>query len=195
MSWYVLQCRTGQEEKILNSCRRHLSETALEEAFVFRCERLWRTEGSWIPLVKDMFPGYVFLQSSCPEQLSIELEQYRKILRVMEEPGYLISIYQEEEAALRSLCGDRHVLELSYGYKNASENRSTIISGPLSGQEDRILRINWHKRIAHVGMQIGRRQAVVWAGVVPAGAVSDTEGFRSYPKETSLSDKSRVLVS
>lgn len=165
MSWYVMQCRVGQEENIIRSCNFHLSEVALEEAFVFRCERLWRTEGSWIPLIRDMFPGYIFLQSSHPEILSKELEQYRKHLRVMEAPGYLISVYEDEEIALRKLCGKRHILELSYGYKDEAEGKLRILQGPLQGQEDKILKINWHKRIAILGVQLARKDAVVWAGV------------------------------
>lgn len=92
MSWYVLQCRTGQEDKIIRSCRQHISPNALEEVFSFRCERLWRTDGVWKLVEKEMFPGYVFLESSRPDKLSEELEAYRKILKVMEEPGYLISV-------------------------------------------------------------------------------------------------------
>ena len=74
MSWYVLQCRTGQEDKIIRSCRQHISSNALEEVFSFRCERLWRTDGVWKLVEKEMFPGYVFLESSRPDKLSEELE-------------------------------------------------------------------------------------------------------------------------
>ncbi|MFQ9602849.1 MAG: transcription termination/antitermination NusG family protein [Staphylococcus aureus] len=63
MSWYVLQCRTGQEDKIIRSCRQHISPNALEEVFSFRCERLWRTDGVWKLVEKEMFPGYVFLRA------------------------------------------------------------------------------------------------------------------------------------
>ena len=66
MSWYVLQCRTGREGEIIRSCRQHISADALKEVFSFRCERLWRTDGVWKLVEKEMFPGYVFLESSRP---------------------------------------------------------------------------------------------------------------------------------
>ena len=78
MSWYVLQCRTGREGEIIRSCRQHISADALKEVFSFRCERLWRTDGVWKLVEKEMFPGYVFLESSRPDKLSEELEAYRK---------------------------------------------------------------------------------------------------------------------
>lgn len=163
MSWYVLQCKTGQEQAIIRSCEQHLSGQALESAFSFRCERLWKTDGAWKIVEKDMFPGYVFLQSGNPELLSKELDEYRKILKVMEEEGYLISVYGEEEQYLRDLCGESHFLKLSHGYK---ENGVDIITdGPLKGRENRILRIDWHRRFAQIVIPVAKKKAVIWAGL------------------------------
>ena len=45
MSWYVLQCRVGQEREIIASLRQRLSSEALSAAFLFQSERLWRAGG------------------------------------------------------------------------------------------------------------------------------------------------------
>lgn len=163
MSWYVLQCRTGQEGSIIRSCTQHLSSCALKKAFVFQCERLWRSNGIWKLVEKEMFPGYIFLESDQPELLSKELDRYRNILRVMEEPGYLISVYEEEEQNFRKLCGENHCLKVSYGYK--SEGVDHITRGPLKGQEDRIVRVDWHRRFAKVGITVAGKETLVWAGL------------------------------
>ena len=52
MSWYVLQCRVGQEREIIASLRQRLSSEALSAAFLFQSERLWRAGGS-ATLVKN----------------------------------------------------------------------------------------------------------------------------------------------
>lgn len=165
MSWYVLQCKTGQEQEIVRSCKYHLSSVALEAAFSFRCERLWKMNGLWNVVEKEMFPGYVFLQSSEPGLLSKELEQYRTILRVMEDHRYLISVYEEEEQYLQKLCGNEHILKLSYGYKDREKGVSHIVNGPLKGWGDHIVKIDWHKRYAQLEMTLARYKAIVWAGV------------------------------
>lgn len=165
MSWYVLQCRIGSEQTIVRSCRQHLSGEALESAFTFRCERLWKSDKTWKTVEKDMFPGYVFLQSSNPSQLSKELDAYRKILKVMEEDGYLLSVYQEEEQYLRELCGDEHFLKMSFGYRDREKGISHITEGPLKAFEDRIIRIDWHRRYAQLEVLLARKKAVVWAGL------------------------------
>lgn len=163
MSWYVLQCRTGQEETIIRSCRQHLSSQALQSAFLFRCERLWRVDGAWKLVEKEMFPGYVFLDSREPELLYQELEQYRNILRVMEEPGYLISVYEEEKKNLLKLCGTHHYMKMSYGYKEDGVDH--ITEGPLKELKDQIIRIDWHRRFAQVELMVARKKAIVWAGI------------------------------
>lgn len=165
MSWYVLQCRPEQEEKILHACRNRLSPRALEEAFVFCCERLWKVDGVWKVVKKDMFPGYVFLQSSHPGTLSRELEEFRLIFNVMKEYGYLISVYEEEEKTLRKLCGQDHFLKMSYGYRDRERGVSLITEGPLFGMREKIIKIDWHRRFAQVELELARRRAVIWAGV------------------------------
>lgn len=163
MSWFVLQCRIGQEKKIIQSCRQHLSACVLDAAFSFHCERLWRAGGIWNMTEKEMFPGYIFLESKQPQKLSKELEQYRNIIKVMEEPGYLISVYEEEEKNLRELCGENHCLKMSYGYKENGINR--ITEGPLMRMKKCIVQLNWHRRFAQVEIPVAKRKTIIWAGL------------------------------
>lgn len=161
--WYVLKCRSGQEETILRSCRQHLSAAAMDDVFLFRSERLWRKGGAWRRVELDLFPGYVFLESRRPDLLSEELERYRGFLTVLEEPDYLISVYEEEEAMLRRLCGEQHVLRLSYGYRKDGVDH--ITKGPLKGMASHIQTVDWHRRFARLDISLSRRQARIWAGV------------------------------
>lgn len=165
MGWYILHCRLGMEREILNSCRRHLSREALEQAFIFQSQRLWHVRGAWKLIEKELFPGYVFLQSSQWKQLSEELQEYRDIVKVLEEPGYLISVYEEEEAYLRKLCGEHHVLSMSYGYKDRNSGVSYIVKGPLKGMQENIKKIDWHKRLARLEAPLFHKKVTIWAGI------------------------------
>ena len=163
--WFVVRCRSGCEEEILRSCRTRLSPGALDEAFRFRCERFWRSDGAWRRVERDMFSGYVFLQSARPELLSEEIKKYRAILPVLGEPGYLIPVYQEEENYLRQLCGEQHVLRLSYGYRDRKHGCDCITKGPLKEAGSRLRATDWHRRCARVAVPVARRTAVTRAGV------------------------------
>lgn len=165
MSWYILQCRRGQESAIIESCRKHLSSYVLEEAFVFHGQRLWKSQGVWKLVERDLFPGYIFLQSSQPEYLLKELEEYRPFLRIMEEPGDLISVYKDEEEVWKRLCGEEHLLKMSYGYRDKEEGTSYITGGPLAMMQENIVKIDWHRRYAQLEVVFTRKKAVVWAGI------------------------------
>ena len=52
-----------------------------------------RYGGQWHTEILPMFPHYIFLESRNMSQLSKELEQYRKIVRVLEDKEILWSIY------------------------------------------------------------------------------------------------------
>lgn len=165
MSWYVLRCKKGSEQIIVNSCKRHLSANTLEEVFVFQCERLWKKNGIWKILKKDMFPGYVFLQSCQPEALAKELKKYGNVFQTIAEEGYLLSIYEEEERYLRNLCGKEHFLQISYGYKDKFSDVSYIIKGPLMSKENKILKLDWHKRLAQVEIPFLGNKTTIWVGL------------------------------
>ena len=165
MSWYVLQCRAGREAEMVNSLNQHLSREALEEAFYFQSERLWRSEGSWKRQKKDCFQGMSFFRVKNPGLLSEALEEYRQIVRIMEEPGYLISVYPERRGISWGLCGTDHFLPLSYGYKDRVTGCSRITKGPLAGRENQVKIFDWHRRFARMEISIENRKASVWAGL------------------------------
>lgn len=179
MSWYILQCRIGQEETIIRSCRQHISTSALDHVFSFNCERLWRSNGFWKPVKRGMFPGYVFLESSRPEELSRELETYRRILKVMEEADYLISVYDEEEQYLKKLCGEHHYLGISYGCKTREKGISIIDKGPLKGFEKYIIKYDWHRRFAQVEIPLSGKKMIVWAGIEYKENILERKAFVS----------------
>lgn len=189
MGWYILQCRIGQEKQRLITLKKKLTSNAAEDIFLFQCQRLWKNDGCWKLVRKDMFPGYIFIQSGNPEYLSDELKQLKGIVKAMEEPGYLFSVYQEEEQYLRELCGKEHVLNISYGYKDQKAGVSHIIKGPLYGWENRIKKLDWHKRYAQIEIPVLRRYATVWAGI---DIISDMNSYKNSKKTTS---EQSILVS
>ena len=146
--WYVLYDPHNGDDKLKDSIRRHVSEDILDGAFIFTYERMKRYGGQWHTEILPMSPHYIFLESRNMSQLSKELEQYRKIVRVLEDKEILWSIYPEEEEFLRSLCGENHHLSMSRGY--VKDGMTHITHGPLFGMERRIRKIDRHKRIARI---------------------------------------------
>lgn len=163
MGWYVLYCKAGQEDTLIRSCKQHLSGRALEDAFQFSYERMKKYLGAWHVDTYRMFPNYVFLQSSEPLQLSMELKQYREIVDVLEGDGLLLPVRPEEEAMIRLLCGEHHHMGLSRGIIRDGTIR--VIEGPLAGKESLIRKIDLHKRIAILNLRLNAQERDIWAGI------------------------------
>ena len=148
--WYVLYCPNHKEQDIIRSCRQHLTDKALRDAFCFTYDRMRRYEGSWHVERQSMFPDYVFLESEDGERLAEELEQYQSILTVLGGQGALTPVCGEEEQFLRGLCDGSHHSGMSRGY--IRNGHTHITEGPLQGKEKLIRKIDRHKRLAKLEM-------------------------------------------
>ena len=126
-------------------CRKYLSDTAAKDVFVLTYDRMRRYEGAWHMERRLLLPSYVFLESENEEFLSEELQ---KCTVFTGRKKRLFRIDKEEEVFLRKLCGENHHLKMSRGviYKG----RTQIMEGPLKGMENRIRRIDRHKKLAGV---------------------------------------------
>ena len=69
MLWYVLQTKTGEEEKLAGLIQRLVPGHLYGECFVVYQEQLWRRQQQNLVHVKRVFPGYVFISTQYPKEL------------------------------------------------------------------------------------------------------------------------------
>lgn len=144
---------------MLDSCRTLLSEKSLKDAFVLTYDRMRRYEGDWHLEKRILFPKRVFLESRDEKALRNELRQYQGIV---EQKTPLIRIGNQDEAFLRDLCGEKKHLKMSRGVIQKGDARVT--EGPLKGNENRIRKIDRHRRLARLEFA-GHELGNVWAGL------------------------------
>lgn len=141
--WYVLSCKAQEEYEILEFCNSHISKKAMKKGFVLTYDRMRRFEGKWHSEQKILFSAQIFLDSENRKLLAKEVKA-SSILR-----GYkLFSVSRNEELFLKKLCGEDGNLEMSEGILRRGVPQ--IIRGPLKGMENRICKIDRHKRLARV---------------------------------------------
>jgi transcriptional antiterminator NusG len=127
----------------LEFCNTHISKKAMKKGFVLTYDRMRRYEGRWHSEQKILFSAQIFLDSENGRLLSKEVEN-SSLLR-----GYkLFSVSKYEELFLKKLCGEGGNLEMSEGILRKGVPQ--IIRGPLKGMENRICKIDRHKRLAKV---------------------------------------------
>ena len=60
-NWYVIQVKSGKEEKIKEICQRLISPKIYEECFIPKCKRMKKYRGKWSEVEEILFKGYVFM--------------------------------------------------------------------------------------------------------------------------------------
>lgn len=158
--WYLLSCQTQEEQKTVDLCRKYLSHRALKQAFVLTYDRVRRYEGAWHLERKLLLPSNVFLESEDEEILWEEFGKARELARYK---NCLTRMKQEEEEFLRRLYGSEYHLKMSRGI--ISKGTAQIIEGPLKGMENRICRIDRHKRLAWLQTVMRQEYRYISAGL------------------------------
>ena len=171
-NWYVLRTFEDQEYEAAS-----LVDFAVSKSFYSLCcvpkkLKLFRIGGE-LRLVEDMmFPGYLFVRSSCPKQLCEELRKSRELPRFLpfgrdeKREEILIPISTMDLDFLQNVCGERLQVPMGITEITLGENRKILkAQGVLERYVDQIVRLNLHKRFAVAKIPLFQRSQTVLFGI------------------------------
>lgn len=153
MTFYVIQVKTGGEEKYVKHAARLPGPEGMRLIWPRRNLRI-RRRGSWQDSLAPIFPGYLFLEVE-----SISPDLYWRLKRVPGFYRFLKDNHHIEPLASR----DREILchFLSYGEivdKSVvifdKDKRIRVVAGPLKNMEGRIVKVDRRKRRARVRLEL-----------------------------------------
>lgn len=153
MKWYVIQVKSGQEKEIADKCRFLISKDILQECFIPEYIVKKKYRGEWKNVKDILFKGYVFLISEHIDELFNELKKvpdYTKIVGKKKEEIYPLK--DGEVEFLKSFGKDNHIVDMSVGFIEGDSIH--ITEGPMQGKEGLITKIDRHKRIAYLSINI-----------------------------------------
>lgn len=166
MLWYVLQTRTGEEEKLVGLIRKMVPGNLYGECFVIYQEQLWRRQEKNLVQVKRAFPGYVFITSKEPEALFFYLKQVPAMSKMMADDTYsFLFVEREEEEFLKQIMDENHVIGLSY-LETDRKGKICQVSGPLENCVSQIERCRLGKRHVLVRLKLLGKEKTVLLGIV-----------------------------
>ena len=142
--WYVIQVYTGRELEIARQCRERVMIEG-EDVFVPLAERWTKIRGERTLITSRLFPGYVFIETDQIEDFHRRLNRIYAMTKVLRTGEAMTPIHPEEEAYLRRLGGDGHVVKYSEGYMEGQ--KLVVTSGPLKDFEGKVKKILRHKRL------------------------------------------------
>lgn len=146
-NWYVIQVRSGHEEKIKRACQLLIDGSVLLDCFIPKIETKKKYHGKWHSHEEVLFKGYLFMIT---EQIDLLFQELKKVPDLTKLLGkYENEVYplkKEEVEFLKSFGKEEHFVEMSYGIIEGDQ--ITVLNGPLYGREGMIKKIDRHKRKA-----------------------------------------------
>ena len=163
--WYVMQVIAGQENQTAMLVEKLASERILKNCFIPVRRLRKKFHGSWHEVTEKLFPGYVFLITEQPRLLYEELKEVPALTRMLGRYGeYFTPLHKEDICLLKKI----QMTEMGLSKVKVNErSQIQILSGPLKELEldGRIKKMNLHKRIALVEMEILGNKRVVHMGI------------------------------
>lgn len=164
MGVFVVQVISGQEDKAAALIAK-IAQGALEDCFVPKREVAHRKSGQWHRILEKLFPGYVFVRTSAPKRAREVLGRVPAFTRMLTSAGdTCLPLTADEVAWINATTNmDTHVMEMSEGVIEG--DRVVVIRGPLKGREASITRVDRHKRLAWVDMNMFGRNKTIRVGL------------------------------
>ncbi len=171
---YVIQTFTGQEETLLQFIHVQVNPSLYEEVFVPKREMNRRLGGEWRMTVEKMFPGYVFIHTSCPDELFLSLRNIPKMSRLLYDGAYeFIALSAKEQRFIDRIGQGRgdHTfrsskVEPEEEHPYHKGDRVRILEGDLKNFEGELIGYNLRKRKAIIRTQMfGGRDVYIHVGI------------------------------
>jgi len=153
LNWYVIQVRTGHEKEISDQCRFIISKDILKECFIPEYIHKKKFKGSWHDVRDVLFKGYIFMISDHVEELYVELKKIPDLTKMISKKKDIIYPLKDGEIEFLKTFGKKeHIVDMSSGFIEGETVH--ITEGPLIGKEGLITKIDRHKRIAYITLDI-----------------------------------------
>lgn len=165
--WYVMQVRTGTEENIRCQCQRLISSDTLQRCFIPYYQQKKRFQGEWHIQERILFPGYVFLITQNLEKLVESLKKVIGMTKLIGTGDEIVPLSEAEISLITKLGGksssSESIVKISQGIIEGDQVH--ILSGPLKGLEGAIRKIDRHKRIAYLSVDMFNRTVDMKVGL------------------------------
>lgn len=163
--YYVIWTLTGKEDIVKDEIVAQIGQENKEKIHILTRERKQKYRSEWQIRKEKLFPGYLFmdLEVSQVEPVRQALRKATEHAKVLKTGDELYPIHAQEEQLLRRLTGDTTNVAVSVGVIEG--DKIIVREGPLVGMEGMIKRIDRHKRMAVLEVELFNRVSEVKVGL------------------------------
>ena len=162
--WYVVQTMSGQEGQVKNFIAKTVEPGLVQEAFIPRYEVMKRVKGLWCKRVEVLMPGYVFVVTKSPSKLKAQLRGVPRFTRLLGNDDMFTPLDDRDIAFINAFTSlENRTVEMSTGVVEGDD--VIILNGPLMGRAGWIKKIDRHKRLAYLEVEMLGRTTTVKLGL------------------------------
>ena len=173
--WYVIQAKTGDEQKVKALLETQLSGKYYADCFIPLYESVRRRQQKSLIELRRLLPGYLFIDTDFPEEVHKAIKKipdFAAVLGAKEEKDkekVFIPIGEEDRQFLDSVLDDG-IMHVSY-VRLSKANKIEKVIGPLKGYKQFIRKMEFRHRYATVEAEIfGKRRKIdfgLWSNADP----------------------------
>ena len=163
--WYVIQTRTGDEEKLVGLIEKMISKKHYKECFCMNRECARKTEKGYETFLRPLFPAYIFVVTDSPRQMYLELKRVPKLTKLLsDQEDTFFSVSEDEETFLKNVQNENHVVQRSLV---EVDDKGTIIkaNGAVGVYMNRIVRQRLRKRYVCVEQEFMGEKRKIYLGI------------------------------
>lgn len=167
--YYVIQVKTGNEQKVIGKINNLEGRIHDYDAFVPCRKTLRKYKGEFKPVIERCFPGYVFVETNHPKELFFDLSKIEEFTRLLGREGLSYNfnpLNENESRTIDILYGKSTHRVTDLSLIEVEEGKTIrIITGPLANIKGTIKKVNLHKRKITVSITLMNRSVDVDVGV------------------------------
>ena len=159
--YYVIQVKTGKEQKAIEDILKNKPDDASFDVFSPYRKSLRKYKGENKEVIERCFPGYIFVETNDVKQLFRQLyftPGFQKLLGREEGTENFVPLDKDETRMIDILYSKNndHITEISNIEVQVGQTIK-VLDGPLMGLETQIKKVDLHKRTVTVEfMMCGR---------------------------------------
>lgn len=162
MNWYALFVSTGREEYVEKWIHYEFSESECT-CFTPKRKLIEKKQNQKYQIIRPLFPGYIFINTSMDDNLYYRFINIPKVFRVLRNGEYYARVTEDEINFLHKITGSSNVVDLSQVF--IINSKVVVKSGPLTGLEGIVQRIDKHNQRARIVINFLGSQKVVDLGI------------------------------
>lgn len=174
--YYVVQAKTGKEEKTISAIKKQLGDKPGFDVFAPTRSVMRKYHGEFKEVIERCFPGYIFVETDKPKDLFDDLYFTPEYTRLLGREGLtenFLPLNKDEERMINILYNANHERKTEISDIEVIEGqRIRVISGPLMGNESVIKKVNLHKRKVTITIPFKGRDIEVDVGINIIGKIN-----------------------